>query len=598
MAFIGNTVQTQGFTPAIDYFNGNGVTVTFTLSRPIASVAQVIVAVDNVIQNPSSAFGVVGNSITFTSAPLSGTNNIWVEYTSLITTYQGISQDPTVIGDIRATGGYLAEGDFGNSFVDGNLIDYVTGAGRLTVGELDDLVFYHGGTSARSEMMRLSYAGNSTLEGKLTATGNGSFQGVYIGRGTGAISTNTAVGASALNANTTGSNNTAVGYQAGYFNTTGIRIVAVGNYALYGNTTGNYNVAMGYEALAPNTTGSNNTAIGHTALQANTTASNNTAVGYQALYSNTTGTQNLAVGGSSASFNAALYSNTTGYQNVAVGHSVFSANTTGAFNTGLGDNAARANTTGDNNVAIGEATLVNNSTGSWNVAVGRRALLSATESYNVGVGGNAGYGITTGSRNTCLGHEAGNHTLPITTGNYNTILGAFTLPSGNNAQYQICLGYDVVCIGDNYFTFGRSGNRVYNEFTSNASWTRSSDVRLKKDINTNTELGLSFINDLRTVSYKWKAPAELDPTMPDYDASKEEADYKKKMYGFIAQEVKESLDKHGITDFNGWHVTPDEQGAIQGVSYEMFVIPLIKAIQEQQQIITDLKARIEALEAK
>jgi hypothetical protein len=172
MSYIGNTPQTQGFTPAIDYFNGNGVTVTFTLSRPIASVAQVIVAVDNVIQNPSSAFGVVGNSITFTSAPLAGTNNIWVEYTSLITTYQGISQDPTVIGDIRATGGYLAEGDFGNSFVDGNLIDYVTGAGRLTVGELDDLVFYHGGTSARSEMMRLSYAGNSTLAGGLAATGN------------------------------------------------------------------------------------------------------------------------------------------------------------------------------------------------------------------------------------------------------------------------------------------------------------------------------------------------------------------------------------------------------------------------------------------
>ena len=37
MPYIGNTVQTQGFAPAIDYFNGNGVTVTFTLSRPIAS---------------------------------------------------------------------------------------------------------------------------------------------------------------------------------------------------------------------------------------------------------------------------------------------------------------------------------------------------------------------------------------------------------------------------------------------------------------------------------------------------------------------------------------------------------------------------------
>lgn len=170
MAYIGNTVQNQGFAPAIDYFSGNGVTVTFTLSRPVASVAQLIVAIDNVIQNPSTAFTVAGNSITFTSAPLSGTNNIWVEYTSLITTYQGISQDPTVIGDIRATGGYLSEGDFGASFVDGTVVDYVTGRGRVTVGALDDITFYHGGTTARSEMMDLYYAGGAKIYGTTALT--------------------------------------------------------------------------------------------------------------------------------------------------------------------------------------------------------------------------------------------------------------------------------------------------------------------------------------------------------------------------------------------------------------------------------------------
>jgi hypothetical protein len=170
MAFIGNTVQTQGFTPAIDYFNGNGVTVTFTLSRPVASVAQMIVAIDNVIQNPSSAFNVSGSSITFTSAPLSGTNNIWVEYTSLITTYAGISQDPSVIGDITATGGFLSTGDFGNSFVDGTVVDYVTGRGRITVGELDDVTFYHGGTAGRSAMMDLYYAGGAKIYGTTALT--------------------------------------------------------------------------------------------------------------------------------------------------------------------------------------------------------------------------------------------------------------------------------------------------------------------------------------------------------------------------------------------------------------------------------------------
>jgi hypothetical protein len=182
MAFIGNTVQTQGFSPAIDYFNGNGVTVTFTLSRPVASVAQMIVAIDNVIQNPSSAFNVSGSSITFTSAPLSGTNNIWVEYTSLITTYAGISQDPSVIGDITATGGFLSTGDFGNSFIDGTLVDYVTGRGRVTVGELDDVTFYHGGTAGRSEMMTLSYAGTSKIVGNLglSRTPQGSTAGAAV----------------------------------------------------------------------------------------------------------------------------------------------------------------------------------------------------------------------------------------------------------------------------------------------------------------------------------------------------------------------------------------------------------------------------------
>jgi hypothetical protein len=373
MAYIGNTVENQGFTPAIDYFNGDGVTVTFTLSRPIASVAQVIVAIDNVIQNPSSSFTVVGNSITFTSAPLAGTNNIWVEYTSLITTYQGISQDPTVIGDIRATGGYLAEGDFGNSFIDGNLIDYVTGAGRLTVGELDDLVFYHGGTSARSEMMRLSYAGNSTLEGKLTATGNGSFQGVYIGRGAGAVSTNTVLGSGALNANTSGATNTSIGFQSlrvatannntalgaysGYSLTTGTANILIGREAGYFSTTGDNNTVVGDTAFAyvATSTGSNNTAIGKSALQANTTASNNTAVGYQALYTNTTATNNTALG----------------YQ-------------AGKLATGAG------------NTLIGAFAGASISTGTLNTFIG----VSANEA--------SGYYVTTGSKNTILGGYSGN----------------------------------------------------------------------------------------------------------------------------------------------------------------------------------------------
>jgi len=93
--YIGNTVQNQGFVPAIDYFSGNASTTAFTLSRPVASVYQMIVNVANVDQNPGSAYTVSGNTITFASAPPSGTNNIWVEYTSLIT--QVIAPSPGTV---------------------------------------------------------------------------------------------------------------------------------------------------------------------------------------------------------------------------------------------------------------------------------------------------------------------------------------------------------------------------------------------------------------------------------------------------------------------------------------------------------------------
>jgi len=99
MAFIGNTNTTQAFTPAVDFFSGNASTTAFTLSRPVASVAQVQAVVNNVPQKPSDAFTVSGNTITFTSAPSSGTNNIYVYYTSPIT--QVIAPGQGTVGPVQ-----------------------------------------------------------------------------------------------------------------------------------------------------------------------------------------------------------------------------------------------------------------------------------------------------------------------------------------------------------------------------------------------------------------------------------------------------------------------------------------------------------------
>lgn len=121
--------------------------------------------------------------------------------------------------------------------------------------------------------------------------------GVSVGRGAGAVATNTAVGVSALSGGSqTGTNNVAIGNAAMAANTSGGANTGVGDRVLTSNTTGGFNTAMGVFALRFNTTGSQNTALGQDALQANTTASSNTAVGYQASYSNTTGTNNVALG--------------------------------------------------------------------------------------------------------------------------------------------------------------------------------------------------------------------------------------------------------------------------------------------------------------
>ena len=65
------------------------------------------------------------------------------------------------------------------------------------------------------------------------------------------------------------------------------------------------------------------------------------------------------------------------------------------------------------------------------------------------------------------------------------------------------------------------------------------------------------------------------------------------MYGLIAQEVKQAMDDNNITDFAGWDET--EEG-IQGISQEMFVHPLIKAVQELSAKNDALEARLTALE--
>jgi trimeric autotransporter adhesin len=447
---------------------------------------------------------------------------------------------------------------------------------------------------------------------------------------------NTAVGNAALQANTTGGQNSALGSRVLPANTEGNGNVGIGEASLFTNTTGDYNigiglgalqnsnsddniaigyramhnvssgtdgVAIGSDSLFTVTTGNNNVGIGHHALRLNT-ASDNTAAGYGALKTNSSGTRNTAVGFSAldavsttndhtaVGYNA-LTACTSGGANTAVGTAAADAVTSGDDNTAMGNLALSAATTTDENTAIGSGAM-RYSTGSTNTAIGKGALGASSNSgdNNTIVGAGAGISLTSASNNTCIGKGAGNNQI---TGGQNVFVGENARGSATDTNASIAIGYNVVGVGNFYVTLGSGAgsDRIYNQFDTNASWTRVSDLRYKEEIANNTDCGLNFINDLRPVTYKFKPKANIDNTLPDYDASKTSRNTEKKMYGLIAQEVKQAMDDNNITDFAGWDETAE---GIQGISQEMFIHPLIKAVQELTALNAALTTRIEALE--
>jgi hypothetical protein len=361
--------------------------------------------------------------------------------------------------------------------------------------------------------------------------------GTITATGGGSVATNTAYGTTALNANTTGNNNTAVGFQSSILNTTGTNNVALGSQTMYNTSTGSQNTAVGTLAFNANTTGSSIVSIGYQSMNNSTTASNNTAVGYQASYSNLTGTGNIAIG------HQALYYNT-----------------------------------GSNNTAMGYQALISNTTANESVAIGYNALQSSNRTSD------------TSARNTAVGYSAGSG---LTTGQQNVILGFNAGPSSVSAANQIVIGANGVGQGDNYVTLGIGGtNYIYNQFTVNATWTKASDQRIKKNIQ-DVAIGLDFINDLSVKSYNWKPNNEYPKDIIGYSEENTQ-NLTATMYGMIAQDVKAAMDKHGYEHFGGWDVR--EVDGLQGVSNEMFVLPLINAVKELSAQVETMKAQIAALQ--
>jgi len=80
MAFIGTPLDTRNTFQSLvgKRFNGDGSTTDFTLDVAPGSTLDIEVFVGNVRQDPNSAYTLSGTTLSFTGAPPSGTNNIYV----------------------------------------------------------------------------------------------------------------------------------------------------------------------------------------------------------------------------------------------------------------------------------------------------------------------------------------------------------------------------------------------------------------------------------------------------------------------------------------------------------------------------------------
>jgi len=254
------------------------------------------------------------------------------------------------------------------------------------------------------------------------------------------------------------------------------------------------------------------------------------------------------------------------------------------------------------NILIGQGVAPNIPSGvNENVVIGRNAgvgLNNGGSNYNVVIGANAD--VNQFGSSVVIGHAA------IASQAHSTVIGRLASASSSNS---IAIGYNVAATSANSIVLG---NSTTTSASVPVSWTISSDGRFKTNVQA-TVKGLDFIKKLKPVQYKWDIKGMEDfigipdsLRLEDSRISKESIVYT----GFIAQEVEEAATQVGF-DFSGIS-KPNNEAEMYGLRYSEFVVPLVKAVQEQQVIIEDMRAeaqskniliedlirRIEALEQK
>ena len=142
MAYVGTPIDVGNqFSSLVGKrFSGDASTTAFTLDVRANSALDIEVFVENVRQDPNSAYTVDGTTLTFTASPPSGTNNIYV-----------VHQAPTV-ASVSPTAGSVTASSFDNSVISGHT------ALAATPATTDEFLISDAGTIKRVDY---SHIGNT-----------------------------------------------------------------------------------------------------------------------------------------------------------------------------------------------------------------------------------------------------------------------------------------------------------------------------------------------------------------------------------------------------------------------------------------------------
>ena len=145
MAYLGNRPRTNLITMNSEQFSGDNSTTVFTLAQSVSVTAEIEVFIGNVRQDPFTAYNVLGGTtLTFTSAPPTGTNNIYV-------VFQGKSVGTTEPGQNSIEFGMIKS-------INGGYENKATVSSDITVDSADNMMICG----------PVDFTGTVTVEGTLT----------------------------------------------------------------------------------------------------------------------------------------------------------------------------------------------------------------------------------------------------------------------------------------------------------------------------------------------------------------------------------------------------------------------------------------------